>query len=101
VCAPVSSSRNSTAIESRRPFRRARSRRRITKNATSREPEDRAVDGEPTPGLEPGTPSLRGEVSGDRLVLFGSPGSDEAVRGRLVPTESSGEGPQEDPTTSG
>jgi integrase len=34
-----------------------------TKNATSQEPEDRAVKGEPTPGLEPGTPSLRVKCS--------------------------------------
>jgi integrase len=34
-----------------------------TRNATSREPEDRATPTEPTPGLEPGTPSLRVKCS--------------------------------------
>jgi integrase len=34
-----------------------------TRNATSREPEDRATPPEPTPGLEPGTPSLRVKCS--------------------------------------
>ena len=34
-----------------------------TRNATSREAEDRAVPTKPTPGLEPGTPSLRGDAA--------------------------------------
>jgi hypothetical protein len=33
-----------------------------TRNATSREAEDRAAPPEPTPGLEPGTPSLRAQI---------------------------------------
>jgi hypothetical protein len=48
-----------------------------TRNATSREPEDRVAPTEPTPGLEPGTPSLRGDSGETELVLFGSAGRDD------------------------
>jgi hypothetical protein len=40
------------------------------RNATLRNPEDRAAEPEPTPGFEPGTPSLRGNATGEQPVLF-------------------------------